>query len=300
MLRHVPSLEKLRALKRLDLSRCWAFEKMPQGMECLYNLRYLRMNGCGEKEFPSGLLCELSHLQVFVVDEELSDGRYAPVTVEGKEVGCLRKLETLDCHFEGYSDYVEYLNSRDETRSLAKYRIVVGLPCHKYYTDDKDKVIVLGKLTISRDGDFRDKFLKDIQKLTMDGCDGAKLLCDVSSLIKKATDLEVIKISRCNSMESLVSSSWYCSAPLPLPSYNGIFSGLKEFHCSNCKSMKKLFPLVLLPNLVNLKDITVERCEKMEEIIVTTRIPDPRQAHRQGSPPRFHTYANPNLHTNLS
>jgi disease resistance protein RPS2 len=34
--------------------------------------------------------------------------------------------------------------------------------------------------------------------------------------------------------------------------------------------MKKLFPLVLLPNLVNLERIEVKCCEKMEEIIGTT------------------------------
>jgi len=34
--------------------------------------------------------------------------------------------------------------------------------------------------------------------------------------------------------------------------------------------MKKLFPLVLLPNLVNLERIEVTFCEKMEEIIGTT------------------------------
>uniref|UniRef100_A0A6N2KQK5 Uncharacterized protein n=1 Tax=Salix viminalis TaxID=40686 RepID=A0A6N2KQK5_SALVM len=50
-LRHVPSLRKLGALKRLDLSGTTALEKMPQGMQCLSTLRYLRMNGCGEKEF---------------------------------------------------------------------------------------------------------------------------------------------------------------------------------------------------------------------------------------------------------
>jgi hypothetical protein len=33
---------------------------------------------------------------------------------------------------------------------------------------------------------------------------------------------------------------------------------------------------------------------------VTARFPDPWPAHRQSSPPRCHTYANPNLHTNLS
>ncbi|KAI9378813.1 hypothetical protein POPTR_018G145564v4 [Populus trichocarpa] len=150
MLRHVPSLEKLRALKRLDLSGT-ALEKIPQGMECLYNLKYLRMNGCGEKEFPSGLLPKLSHLQVFELDNR--GGQYASITVKGKEVACLRKLESLRCQFEGYSEYVEYLKSRDETQSLSTYQISVG-----HFTNSRDararsKTIVLGDL-----GDFKDMF----------------------------------------------------------------------------------------------------------------------------------------------
>jgi disease resistance protein RPS2 len=269
-LRHVPSLEKLRALKRLDLSGSLALKKMPQGMECLCNLRYLRMNGCGENKFPSGLLPKLPHLQVFVLLED-SGVLYSPITVKGKEVGCLRKLETLECHCEGYSDFVEYLKSRDDTQSLTKYRIHVGLLHHNHYQYHRNKAIVLGNLSIIRDGDYQDMFSKDIQQLTIDKCNDATSLCDVSSLIKYATELEVLWISNCNSMESLVSSSWLCSAPLPLPSYNGIFSGLKEFYCYGCTSMKKLFPLVLLPNLVKLEEITVRDCKKMEEIIGGTR-----------------------------
>jgi disease resistance protein RPS2 len=114
-------------------------------------------------------------------------------------------------------------------------------------------------------------FPKDIQQLTIDNNDDATSLWDVSSQIKNATELEAIKIFSCNSMESLVSSSWFRSTPLPSPSYNGIFSGLKKFICSGCSSMKKLFPLVLLPNLVKLEEITVTKCEKMEEIIGGTR-----------------------------
>jgi disease resistance protein RPS2 len=269
-LRHVPSLKKLWELKRLDLSGTWALEKMPQGMECLCNLRYLRMNGCGEKEFPSVLLPKLSHLQVFVLEEELIDGRYAPITVKGKEVGCLRKLESLKCHFEGHSDYLEYLKSRDETQSLSTYQIRVGLLAN-YHHCGRSKTIVLGNLSINRDEGFQVMFPKDIQKLIIDNYDDARSLYDVSSLIKYATKVEVIRIWNCNSMESLVSSSWFCSAPLPLPSYSGIFSGLKEFYCYGCTSMKKLFPLVLLPNLANLENIAIYNCDKMEEIIGGTR-----------------------------
>jgi disease resistance protein RPS2 len=228
MLRHVPSLEKLRALKRLDLSGTWALEKIPQGMECLCNLRYLRMNGCGEKEFPRGLLPKLSHLQVFLLEEWIPPttkdnrkGLPALITVKGKEVACLSKLESLACHFEYYSDYVEYVKSRDENKSLTTYQIREGLPdkYYNYYHDDfRRKTIVLSNLSIDKDGDFQVMFLKDIQHLVIDNYDDATSLCDFWSLIKNATELEAIEISSCNSMESLVSSSWFRSAPLPSPS----------------------------------------------------------------------------------
>ena len=274
-LRHVPSLQKLRALRKLDLSNT-TLEKMPQGMACLSNLRYLRMNGCGEKEFPSGILSKLSHLQVFVLEEWMPTGfesEYVPVTVKGKEVGCLRKLETLECHFEGRSDLVEYLKFRDENHSLSTYKIFVGL-FEEFYLLDKysfcrDKSVWLGNLTFNGDGNFQDMFLNDLQELLIYKCNDATSLCDVPSLMKTATELEVIAIWDCNGIESLVSSSWFCSAPLPSSSYNGIFSSLKKFSCYRCRSMKKMFPLALLPSLVNLEQIIVYGCEKMEEIIWT-------------------------------
>jgi disease resistance protein RPS2 len=129
----------------------------------------------------------------------------------------------------------------------------------------------LGNLSVNRDGDFQVRFPNDIQELIIEKCDDATSLCDVFSLKKCSIELEVISILNCNSIESLVLSSWFCSATLPSPSYNSIFSGLQRFNCSGCKSMKKLFPLVLLPSLVNLKEIRVKHCEKMEKIIGGTR-----------------------------
>ncbi|KAJ6854506.1 disease resistance protein [Populus alba x Populus x berolinensis] len=268
-LRYVPSLEKLGALKRLDLSGTLALEKIPQGLQCLSNLRYLRMNRCGENEFPSGILPKLSHLQVFILEEKIGDD-YFPVTIKGKEVGCLRELENLACHFEGQSDFVEYLNSRDKTRSLSTYSIFVGPVDGDYYNEiansGRSKTIWLGNLCTNGDGDFQVMFPNDIQKLFIYKCS-----CDVSSIIEHSIELEVIHIEDCNSMESLISSSWFCPSPTPFPSYNGVFSSLKEFYCSGCSSIKKLFPLVLLPNLVNLERIIVTGCGKMEEIIGGTR-----------------------------
>ncbi|KAJ6951486.1 disease resistance protein [Populus alba x Populus x berolinensis] len=268
-LRRVPSLEKLQALKRLSLSYN-ALEKIPQGLECLTNLRYLRMNGCGEKEFPSGILPKLSHLQVFVLEEFMTQDD-APITVKGKEVGSLRNLETLECHFEGFSDFVEYLKSRDGILSLCTCKILVG-KVFKYLEQCMEgfpsKTVALGNLSINGDKDFQVKLLNGIQRLVCQ-CIDARSLCDVLSL-ENATELERIFVWECHNMESLVSSSWFCSAPPRLPSCNGTFSGLKELFCHDCKSMKKLFPPVLLPNLVNLERIRVSFCEKMEEIIGTT------------------------------
>jgi hypothetical protein len=127
------------------------------------------------------------------------------------------------------------------------------------------KTVGLGNLSINRDRDFQVKFLNYIRRLVCQ-CIDVRSLCDVLSL-ENAPELEVIQIWDCNSMESLVSSSWFCYAPPPFPSNNGMFSGLKEFYCGACKSMKNLFPLVLLPNL---EVIVVRDCEKMEEIVGTT------------------------------
>ncbi|KAG5223876.1 disease resistance protein [Salix suchowensis] len=246
-------------------------------MKCLSNLRYLRMNGCGEKKFPGGILPKLSHLQVFILEEWIGDDGmkpkiYAPVTVKGKEVGCLRKLESLQCHFEDQPNYVVYLKYRDKTQSVRSYKIVVGQlredeARELMYSGRGNKVVVLGNLNINRDGDFLVISSNDIQQLICK-CTNVGSLGDVLPL-KYAAGLEFISIKDCKGMESLVSSSWFYSAPVPQPSpsYNGVFSGLKEFCCSGCKSMKKLLPLVLLPYLVNLERIEVSICEKMEEII---------------------------------
>uniref|UniRef100_A0A6N2LQU7 NB-ARC domain-containing protein n=1 Tax=Salix viminalis TaxID=40686 RepID=A0A6N2LQU7_SALVM len=269
-LRYVPSLEKLRALKSLDLYGT-SLEKMPQGMECLSNLRYFRITGCGEKEFPSGILPKLSHLQVLALGEFPMEC----YIVEGMEVGCLGKLETLECRFKGFSDFVEYLTSQDGIHSLSTYIISVGTfvfdswpGCRPSSRDTPSKKVYLGNLSINADKDFKVKFLNGIQGLYCE-CIDARSLCDVLSL-ENATELELIKFINCDSMESSVSSSWFCSALPLLPSHNGMFSRLKKFSCDGCDSMENLFPLELLPYLVNLEKISVSCCEKMEEIIGTT------------------------------
>ncbi|KAI9377005.1 hypothetical protein POPTR_019G014310v4 [Populus trichocarpa] len=64
-------------------------------------------------------------------------------------------------------------------------------------------------------------------------------------------------IWKCYNMESLVSSSWLCSAPPSSPSYHGIFLFLKSLICdslqqigiTNCQMLKRL--AIHLPLLEN-------------------------------------------------
>jgi disease resistance protein RPS2 len=82
------------------------------------------MRGCGQKKFHCEILSELSQLQDLII-EEYWDGMFAPITVKEK-VECLRKLETLECHFEVHSDSVGFLKSRDRTQELSTYKFFVG------------------------------------------------------------------------------------------------------------------------------------------------------------------------------
>ncbi|KAG5223810.1 disease resistance protein [Salix suchowensis] len=298
-LRHVPSLEKLGALKRLDLSGTTALEKMPQGMQCLSSLRYLRMNGCGEKQFPCGVLPKLSHLQVFVLEDKSIAGRYAPVIVKGKEVGCLRELEHLVCHFEGQSDFMEYLTSRNKTQSLSSYRIAIGLHDEDYYGVMK-----------SENSEFK---LPMLRSLRLQGLPKLKSICSAKLI---CDSLQEINVSYLHSMEILVPSSWSCLVNLErirvedckkmeemiggtrsdeegvmgeenskfklpklrsltlkkLPELKSICSAklicdaLQKINVYGCHSMKILVPPSWIC-LVNLEWIDVCHCDKMEEII---------------------------------
>jgi len=58
----------------------------------------------------------------------------------------------------------------------------------------------------------------NIEELGIYNCNDVMSLCDVSSSIRYTAELERIDMSHWNTMESLVSSSWLCSSPLPFPS----------------------------------------------------------------------------------
>uniref|UniRef100_A0A6N2KXB6 Disease resistance protein At4g27190-like leucine-rich repeats domain-containing protein n=1 Tax=Salix viminalis TaxID=40686 RepID=A0A6N2KXB6_SALVM len=126
----------------------------------------------------------------------------------------------------------------------------------------------IAELTLPKLKTLELKSLPELKRI----CNG-KLICN---------SLEVIHVEDCEKLKRMaislpllengqpIISSILQQLPPILPSHNGIFSRLKKFHCAGRSSMEKLFPLELLSYLVNLEEIVVTGCERMEEIIGTT------------------------------
>uniref|UniRef100_A0A6N2KIQ1 NB-ARC domain-containing protein n=1 Tax=Salix viminalis TaxID=40686 RepID=A0A6N2KIQ1_SALVM len=146
----------------------------------------------------------------------------------------LEEVGTLECHFESHSDFVEYLKCRNENQPLSTYRFFVGLQDEDDYNSKwhcRDKSLWFGNLSIKQDGDFQVMSPNGIQQVLC-RCIDATSLSDVLSL-NYETDLEVINIKECNTMESLVSSSWFSSAPLPFPSLMNLIAKRLDLDPSN-------------------------------------------------------------------
>ncbi|XP_021287356.1 probable disease resistance protein At4g27220 [Herrania umbratica] len=308
-LTHMPSLAKLRALKKLDLHGTWIRE-VPHGMEMLINLRYLDLHIWGLKELPKGILPKFSHLQYFVLIGCL----------RGEDAVGLRKLETFSGGFYEIKDFNKYVCSV-KAEFPTYYQLVVGqVPgphrgISKYYKD-----VILKDCNIG--GEDPVVLPKDLQLLWIECCYGVKSLTDIS-LFQEETSLSICHIWSCQEIECVLDLSSSTSSYSPLqkleklellslcnlcilvkvkraaaapallePPAPGIFFCLKIFSISQCNGIKKLFPSGLLKDLQNLEEILVVSCEQVEEIIASE---EEEENHKAEGSNATITFALPNL-----
>ncbi|GLT50815.1 hypothetical protein SLA2020_242770 [Shorea laevis] len=305
-LKWLPSLGKLRALKKLDL-RGAGIEVVPQGMEIMESLEYLNLFCKDLEDIPTGILPKLSSLQYLAVCYLAGTS----IKIDLEEVASFKKLEILECRLDGIHELNSFVSESKNFRSLTSYGLVVGYGLHNDMSSITDE-----KFSYQR-SDYQTclqiKRWLEINQLKMDGeCivlpDNLEDLwiefthsmtsrsLNKIVLLENATELRRCGIRDCKGIECVVeldssSSPSLCCPVLDklewlfiddlsnlcvlvrvegVPTPPRIFSNLKELYINSCREMRKLLPLELLQALQNLEKIRVWNCIEMEEIIASS------------------------------
>ncbi|TYI96078.1 hypothetical protein E1A91_D01G044800v1 [Gossypium mustelinum] len=317
-LRYVPSLEKLKALRKLDL-RGTGIEKVPKGLEMLANLTYLNLCTESLKELPIAILPRLSCLQCLVLYVKLPN-----VKMNGLEAARLRKLEVFEGRFNELIDFNAYIKSI-QGRELTSYLLVMASPKAKFDARPleqeppflpRKRVVILSGCPIGREDpvelpsdvrclrifecpDIRSlsdmPFFQQTNKLgfcSIHHCRGIESVLDLSSTSQPCNsfqNLELLWLENLDNLHMLVkvaeeASVVSTSSSLPMP---GIFSHLESFVIKGCPNMKQLFPCKLAHDLQNLKKLVVCHCVQMEEIISSEEEEESRKGKGINTRTRF-------------
>ncbi|KAG5526216.1 hypothetical protein RHGRI_032480 [Rhododendron griersonianum] len=285
-LKYVPSLEKLKALKKFVLT-CSQIAGLPEGIEELVNLRKLDLsrNVSIRRTFSGWKLRRLAKLQYLRMDG-------TGVIVSAEDLMCLRQLKVVAVHFHNVQELTRYAISQ-QFQVLQKYGLIVGRYnwCQWCAEDLGREVWMISSKSLP--------FVSgvDDQPVLPGGIESFGLVefHDPVSLspipwLKDAKVLRKCVVKLCEGLESIFSSSSFSEdglIPLGtverldlscLPRFRVLFDGiapphniylnLKELVFIKCDAMKNIFPVQLLQNIPNLMSLRVDRCENVEDIIV--------------------------------
>ncbi|GLU05991.1 hypothetical protein SLE2022_230610 [Rubroshorea leprosula] len=286
-LKYLPSLANLRGLKKLDLHRA-GIEVVPQGMGMLISLEYLDLLFCTNlKEIPTGILLNLSSLQYLAV----CCLRETTIVRNFEEVARLKKLETLECNFNGIQDFNYFVNKFKDFQRAIAYSLLVGsaedMPRRRKHE------LVITDCEIGEEGIMLPNKLEflwinglknmgsSLSKIALSENANELRICNISSCEKIECVVELDSSSSSSSLRCLVfdklESLWLFQLPrlCELVRVEGeatpphVFSNLKILIISSCSGIRKLLPLELLQALQNLEAIEVSFCHEIKEIIAS-------------------------------
>ncbi|EOY13027.1 Nbs-lrr resistance protein [Theobroma cacao] len=284
-LENLPSLSKIRALKKLNLERT-SINKFPQGLEMLVNLRYLNLGFTFVlEEIPDGILSKLYHLQHLIIH---------PASSRVEEMKTLNKLELFEGCFTNVHDLSMYAGQRkrpNKHQIWVSHKLIDQWFYNKYrslsFDRDYSKMVTfVGFNMNTEDPIILPSDIRQLQLLEFKG--GRSCLNNLFGLIN-VTDLKECTIQSCHELESIF-SSWCASLHTlevlrltglwnlkfivggSIPPTPGTFSSLKVIYLSICGKLKNLFPAKwVLQDLQNLEQIEVRSCKGMEEIIASEK-----------------------------
>ncbi|CAA2950213.1 probable disease resistance At5g63020 [Olea europaea subsp. europaea] len=297
-LQRLPELEKLEALKELDLSNT-DIKEIP-GVESLTNLKCLDTTGSHLEKFPTGILQgpSLQHLSLPI-----------EMIIPRDEVAGLKQLEEFYGRFHSMHDFNIFMKSRSSDEKLNFFDILIGKDTFnaiKHFRGNfAVKSITFGSASLKEDKRGEDKIMlpRNVDFLEFSGCGLCSCLFDDIQL-NSGTELKTCSIWFEEGIECIVRMSLEKEQPMveeeqqsslmplhyledltlshlpnfiglirwevapavaPLP--RGLFSHLRRLLVEECEKIKKLLPRSLVQNLRNLNELRVESCAKLEEII---------------------------------
>ncbi|GKV40185.1 hypothetical protein SLEP1_g47853 [Rubroshorea leprosula] len=293
-LKRMPSLSKLKALKKLDLDGAGLCEA-PEGIEMLENLQYLDLSCPNLRVLPEGKISKLFRLQYLRKHQIFS------TDIRAEEVARLKMLEWFEVRFVWLKDFSSFVSKLNLFGRLSHYLIKLGdkgkdKEGHfwEFNNNDLPKQVILLRCEIGEEAEL--VLPDDLQDLRIEHCNVAG---DISIFQKDFTQLRTCALKDCRGIGCVVSLSSSSSISLTvmnnlevltlmsLPSLRYvvkvekiraslaptisplIFSNLKQLRVSCCSKLKKLFPCELQQGhgLQNLELIEVINCGGMEEII---------------------------------
>ncbi|GLT31956.1 hypothetical protein SLA2020_066550 [Shorea laevis] len=277
-LKCLPFLGKLRSLKKLDL-RGAGIEAVPQGMELLESLEYLDLFCRDLKDIPTGILPKLSSLQYLAAC--YLEGTSIKIDLE--EVASLKKLETLECRFDGIHELNSFVSESKNFRSLTTYGLAVGyglrndissITDEKFsykWSDYRSCLQVKRWLEISRlkiDGECMvvlpdnlvDLWIEYMQNMTSRSLNKIVLL-------ENATELRRCGIRNCEGIECVVeldSSSSPSLCCLVLDKLEWLFID----HLPNLCVLVRVGGVPTPPRVLsNLKELYINSCREMRKLL---------------------------------
>jgi disease resistance protein RPS2 len=261
-LSYVPSLAKLKALEKLDLSYT-GLQDLPEGMERLKDLRYLNLDGSGVLVLRSGILPKLLKLQFLKLHQKSG----VVLSVRGYQVFILHGLETLECNFSDLDDF-RYFRLGPAFSSLIACKVTVGRPS---FSSLEDLNYTRSKSGLIKEAWFYDLMIDNatflfphfITKVVFVSCQNMRSLCP-SYEIKELGGLEILHLDGLIILETLFEAS------SKLGSF-GVFPNLREIVMHKCHRMKVMLPPWFLSTL-RLEVIVVEDCYNMQEIMGSSEV----------------------------
>uniref|UniRef100_A0A2N9GWJ9 Uncharacterized protein n=1 Tax=Fagus sylvatica TaxID=28930 RepID=A0A2N9GWJ9_FAGSY len=203
----VPSLAKLTALRKLDLSRS-RIKEIPHGLEMLVNLRYLSLDARDLEKMPLGILPKLTQLQVLKF-HWLSNS----LGVNGEEIVKLKRLEHLKGRFYDINHFNTYVGSLEKKLFTLGLLLNLGNLEEIDVFDCEQLEEIIGGVSddeveeeaeeIEETGMGSNVIFPKLRKLKLWDLPELKTICSSSNVIVFDSPLQLIEIFRCPKLKRL-------------------------------------------------------------------------------------------------